>query len=199
LDQYLGAPVGLRSCKVTEGSWSQVVGTVRHDASPSDSAFEDPRPMRLNVVGRPDALHGGLGYSHMLGHRTGTPSSQPSGGVTASLKILPLSDALDALWTPAASQLRQATIPSRRKRPRQNVTVCWLVPKVLATWTLSAPIAHSRIRRFSLVPALAIRSPRRHWLHPSGRARESTVYSPTRGGACNQSKVLLPSWSRSNV
>jgi len=36
--------------------------------------FEDPRPMRLNVVGGPDALRDGLGYSHMLAHRTGIQS-----------------------------------------------------------------------------------------------------------------------------
>jgi hypothetical protein len=34
-----------------------------------------------------------LGHSYMPGHRTDTPPSQPPpGGLTASLKILPLSD-----------------------------------------------------------------------------------------------------------
>jgi hypothetical protein len=50
--------------------------------------------VRCGLVSGPDALHGGLGYSHMLGHRTGTPPSQAPGGLTASLKILPLSDGL---------------------------------------------------------------------------------------------------------
>ena len=88
----------------------------------------------------------------------------PPGGLTASLKILPLSDGLMRSGRPLRANSAKPPIPSRRKRPRQNVTVCWLVPKVLATCTLSAPVAHARIRRarktirFSLVPALAIRS-----------------------------------------
>ena len=48
---------------------------------------------------------------------------------------------------PLRANSAKPPIPSRRKRPRQNVTACWLVPKVLATWMLSAPVAHSRIRR----------------------------------------------------
>ncbi len=73
--------------------------------------FEDPRPMRLNVVGGPDALHGGLGYSHMLGHRTGTPPSRPSRRPDRFAQDSAFERRLNALWTPAASQLRQAPHP----------------------------------------------------------------------------------------
>src|SRR6202030_4720479 len=72
---------------------------------------------------------------------------KPAGGLTASLKILPLSDGLMRSGRPLRAKSAKPPIPSCRKRLRHQVTGCSLVPKVLATCTLSAPVAHSRIRR----------------------------------------------------
>src|ERR1700722_9674443 len=50
----------------------------------------------------------------------------PPGGLPAWLKILPLSDDFMRPGRPLRANSAEPPIPSRRKRPRQNVTVCKL-------------------------------------------------------------------------
>jgi hypothetical protein len=65
---------------------------------------------------------------------------------TASLKIPPLSAGLMQSGRPLRAKSAKPLMPSSRNRPRHKVTVCSVVPKRLATRTLSAPVAHSRMR-----------------------------------------------------